>query len=302
MATKVAIYLQYATKCCKVLAFVLNQGKTNTSGHADEQAAFQHHHTELCAIGTLSFYFFSHFHILVKAPSDFAPVFGTENTGDLDVHSWMKVENNISINKVTHVGHPYAATAACKHQASRDDTKGLGRWSMGGSFQAYDHTLLVDVMMGAAGFNTQKQETYMIVCSKLGKRRIMTMTLSSTQEAHRQLALKNFLELLTFLQNVILQDAAVLWVKYPDCPIFRHPPFTTPTFQEWAASTSTIMEAATKESCLLLQAYPPHVAESLHGILSESVVKAQQHYSVLHSQQVQLQDNVVTVKNFLELC
>ncbi|KAF9494927.1 hypothetical protein BDN71DRAFT_1431405 [Pleurotus eryngii] len=225
MATKVAIYLQYATKCCKitiyekavkatksqliteskhtkavstvnatayhsdntcqilwsdlklkkvlllnvgldvkerVLAFVLNQGKTNTSGHADEQAAFQHHHTELCAIGTLSFYFFSHFHILAKAPSDFAPVFGTENTGDLDVHSWMKVENNISINKVTHVGHPYAATAACKHQASRDDTKGLGRWSMGGSFQAYDHTLLVDVMMGAAGFNTQKQETYMI--------------------------------------------------------------------------------------------------------------------------------------------
>ncbi|KAF9493320.1 hypothetical protein BDN71DRAFT_1432574 [Pleurotus eryngii] len=40
----------------------------------------------------------------------------------------MKEQNNISINKVTHAGCPYAATTACEHQASRDNTKDLSGW------------------------------------------------------------------------------------------------------------------------------------------------------------------------------
>lgn len=80
----------------------------------------------------------------------------------------MKEKNNISINKATHAGRPYAATTAREHRASRDDTKDLGGWSTGGSFGAYDHTLPIDAMLGAASFNARKQETYMISRAKIG--------------------------------------------------------------------------------------------------------------------------------------
>lgn len=79
----------------------------------------------------------------------------------------MKESNNISINKATHAGRPYAAMTAREHRASRDDTKELGNWSHGGSFSAYDRTLPIDAMLGAASFNARKQETYMIARAKI---------------------------------------------------------------------------------------------------------------------------------------
>ncbi|KAF9498755.1 hypothetical protein BDN71DRAFT_358114 [Pleurotus eryngii] len=57
----------------KALVFLSNQGKTNTIGRTDEQAALRHRLPELCVLGALGFYFFSHFHILTKAPPDFSP-------------------------------------------------------------------------------------------------------------------------------------------------------------------------------------------------------------------------------------
>ncbi len=80
----------------------------------------------------------------------------------------MKVQNNIAITKVTHAGRPYAATTAREHGASRDDTKELGGWSQAASYQIYDRTLPIDAMLGAAGFNARKQETYVIPRSQLG--------------------------------------------------------------------------------------------------------------------------------------
>ncbi|KAL4257053.1 hypothetical protein AB1N83_013839 [Pleurotus pulmonarius] len=154
----------------KALVFLSNQGKTNTIGRIDEQAALRHRLPEL-------------------SPPDFTPVFNLDDPQDIGVRPWydirlfpgndgetsemsyenhrkrvnnMKLKNNIEINKVTHAGRPYAAATAREHRASRDDTKVLGGWSQPGSYHAYDWTLPIDAMMGAASFNARKQETYMI--------------------------------------------------------------------------------------------------------------------------------------------
>lgn len=81
----------------------------------------------------------------------------------------MKIQTNIAITKVTHAGRPYAATTAREHGASRDDTKDLGMWSQNGSYSIYDRTLPINAMLGAAGYNARKQETYMVSRSKLSK-------------------------------------------------------------------------------------------------------------------------------------
>lgn len=75
----------------------------------------------------------------------------------------MHMKNNISIQKVTHAGRPFAAMTAREHRATTDDTKALGNWSQNGSFRkCYDTALPTDAMLAAASFNGRKQESYFV--------------------------------------------------------------------------------------------------------------------------------------------
>ncbi|KAF9496547.1 hypothetical protein BDN71DRAFT_1430146 [Pleurotus eryngii] len=185
------------------LVFISNQGKTNTTGHVDEQAALGHCIPEFCALGAVSFHLFGYFHILNKSPLDFAPKYSNK-TDNIGTQSWysfmlfpgndgnstemsyenhrrhvniMKEKNSISINKATHTGRPYVATTAYRTY-----------------FPPYFHEL-----------KKKKQLDY-------------------------------------------YSDAAVLSVKYPDCALFTFTPFNTPTFHQWAATTVNIIQTAEEES------------------------------------------------------
>jgi hypothetical protein len=82
----------------------------------------------------------------------------------------MHVRNNIMISKSTHAGRPYAAMTAWEHHVTQDDTRTLGNWSTPGLFvKCYDQTLPTDVMVAAASFNGQKQESYFVAQDYLGE-------------------------------------------------------------------------------------------------------------------------------------
>lgn len=57
----------------------------------DEQAALRHRHPELCIVGALGFYLFSHFHILAKDPPEFAPIFTLNDVQDIGTRAWYNI-------------------------------------------------------------------------------------------------------------------------------------------------------------------------------------------------------------------
>lgn len=80
-------------------------------------------------------------------------------------------------------------------------------------------------------------------------------------------ALDQFLILLKYLRTVLVQDAAVLYTKYSQSGIFRHAPFNTPHFREFAASSTGQIQAAEEAARHQFENLPEHLIASLRGIV-----------------------------------
>lgn len=83
----------------------------------------------------------------------------------------MKKDTGIDIVKVTHAGRGYTVMQAREAGASVEGSMALGVWmaAAGGSYApVYDRALPVDAMIGAAGFNAQRQQSYFVPRSILG--------------------------------------------------------------------------------------------------------------------------------------
>lgn len=89
------------------------------------------------------------------------------------------------------------------------------------------------------------------------------------------IALKQFLRLLIWLRRVLLQDCAILFSKYPSCPMFRYPPFNSPTFHQFAATSLSVVDHAEEEVHHALKNLPEHVATTFRGLASG--IKMDQH-------------------------
>jgi hypothetical protein len=90
-------------------------------------------------------------------------------------------------------------------------------------------------------------------------------------------ALANFLELLSRLRHVILQDAAILSVKYPSCTFFnKYPPFNTAQFAAFASPSAEIIGRVEEEQKHQLTKLPENIAGTLRGILTTSNVRQEQ--------------------------
>lgn len=68
-----------------------DQAKTNATGRVNEHGLFRHRYAELCGVGGLAFYLFSHFHILSKALPEFSPDFSDDGHGEYGRRDWYEV-------------------------------------------------------------------------------------------------------------------------------------------------------------------------------------------------------------------
>jgi len=181
------------------LVVLADQAKTNSNGRVDEHGAFRHRHPELCCLGSLALYLFSHFQVQEKSRPNFAPDFTDPKHTEYGRRDWYKLflfpgkgkessgmdemtydnhrerirlmhkKNNISISKVTHAGRGFSVINARAHRASADDARTLGRWSTGEPYAAcYDRSLPTGAMLAAAMFNAEKPETYCLPRGHLG--------------------------------------------------------------------------------------------------------------------------------------
>lgn len=89
------------------------------------------------------------------------------------------------------------------------------------------------------------------------------------------IALKQFLRLLLWLRRVLLQDCAILMAKYPSCPLFQHPPFNSPVFQQFSSSALSVVDKAEEEARHALKNLPDNIAASFRGLATD--IKMDQH-------------------------
>ena len=85
--------------------------------------------------------------------------------------------------------------------------------------------------------------------------------------------LRHFLELLKLLRKVILQDAAVLYSKYPNFPIWDFAPFNSTIFRNFAAESDSLLIQAEADCKRQLESLPQTVATSMNGILEKIIME-----------------------------
>jgi hypothetical protein len=100
----------------------------------------------------------------------------------------MKEDTGIDVAKSTHIGRPYTAKVSREAGSSQEGTMALGLWmsEYTGSFRpCYDRVLPLDALLGAAGFNAQKQETYFVAREHLGMHVILKTKDKALINIHR---------------------------------------------------------------------------------------------------------------------
>lgn len=86
-----------------------------------------------------------------------------------------------------------------------------------------------------------------------------------------------FLELLCWLREVLLQDAAFLIQLYPDHPLFKHPIFSSPEFLTFTAEVQAVSEALHQDSYTeTIQKAMPAVADKLQAMAAQQVAESNQ--------------------------
>ncbi|PPQ97661.1 hypothetical protein CVT26_002473 [Gymnopilus dilepis] len=278
----------------KLLALVVlaQQGKTNTSGKIEEHGSFRHRLPELCAIGALAFYLFSHFHIAGKKPPDFAPDFDDPTCPEFGRRSWYKlflfpgntpsgevegtcnmtyenhrervnlahVNNNIMISKSTHGARIANVKVAREHGAKPPDDllKLIFPW-IDDERAAYEERVKQHGKVKAADYMLTK-----------------------------------FLDLLVELRKILFQDAAVLFFKFPDAPLWSITPFNEARFRTFAVESIAILDSAEREANLQLSRLPEHIAQTMQGSMQGILIQFQKFSQDVNRQVSFIQSFMVT--------
>lgn len=107
---------------------------------------------------------------------------------------------------------------------------------------------------------------------------------------NRDIALRNFLELLKWLRVVLVQDCALLYAQYPQCPIFRFAPFTFPSFITFSANAAALVTATEEKARLALHNLPDHMARSMRAYVTDLQIKQDQNHSKVCDKLQELQE------------
>ena len=246
----------------------------------------------------------------------------------------MHKENNVEITKATHAGRCYGAKNSRAHGATVGGTKALGGWNENGSFRnCYDRAFPVDALLGAASFNARKPEEYFLArdelreCLMIQPFNITLLTIlpwagppadvlaylfpwveaelaalevrMSQSRLNRDIALKQFLRLLQWLRIVLVQDCALLYARYPACPMFRFAPFTYPGFTTFSANAAALVIAAEEDARLAFHNLPDHMARSIRGYATDLQMKQEQNHSRVCEQLLELQQQTARLELLL---
>ena len=94
----------------------------------------------------------------------------------------------------------------------------------------------------------------------------------------QDIAFKNFARTLSWLRRVLLQDAAVLYAKYPSWYIWTLRPFCTFEFQSFSATLVRVSVEAQEAYELELKNLPEVMKEGVNSTLQRSALEQKLHF------------------------
>jgi len=112
-------------------------------------------------------------------------------------------------------------------------------------------------------------------------------------------ALFYFLALLKYLRKVLLQDAGVLFSKYPSIPLFQFPPFDSEAFKSFSASSAQIIETAESDARQNLKNLPEQYATSIQGFMKTALLKQESHQTRLEKSNLSVCEDVRQTKDIV---
>ncbi|KAF8882501.1 hypothetical protein CPB84DRAFT_1790828 [Gymnopilus junonius] len=183
-------------------------------------------------MSAVGFYFYSHFHILAKERPIFFSGAIDRPYGQVEWHKMSLFPGQTDEKKPltkTHFNsilNTYCNGVAGPHSlANQKDT--ITRWELYNQNRHLSNppSELLDYL-----FPWVDQEISNC-CKRMGKYGEKAMDDS----------LLGFLGLLKYLRLIIIQDATILFLKYPDSPIFTKPPFSFSSFRRFAEASKASM-------------------------------------------------------------
>jgi hypothetical protein len=124
-------------------------------------------------------------------------------------------------------------------------------------------------------------------------------THTSQSRLNRDIALKQFLRLLQWLRIVLVQDCALLYARYPTCPMFCFAPFTYPSFTTFSANAATLIITVEEEARLAFHNLPDHMSRSMRGYATDLQMKQEQNHSKVCKQLWELQQQTARLELLL---
>lgn len=117
----------------------------------------------------------------------------------------------------------------------------------------------------------------------------------------RDIALRQFLRLLTWLRTVLVQDAALLFVDSPHATLFKYAPFNSPVFREFAAASTANIVAAEEQARVALQNLPQQMAQTMQGILTGHALELERTHAAHRADLKGMREDVTNLMAVVEI-
>jgi len=281
----------------KALVILMHQGKTNQHGRMEYGAALRHRDPKACLIGALAFWFFWRW----QCEGEPFPRFTrSEDWYDVKVlrqskestttqlssqtaNSWTRriyEKCGIITSKTSHAPCTASAQNADLAGVSEASIRRAGRWTNGDQITSYYLTSLPrEFMRAAADFDPDWPGSYYIPRATATPPPSLAAAVwpeveswkarLESREAEQDKAAGAFLELLSWLRLVLLQDAPFLMAEFPDHPIFESSVFHSLEFSVFAARVRETSRDIQDPHSIAIEKAIPAISEKLRILAAQ---------------------------------
>ncbi|XP_044722101.1 centromere DNA-binding protein complex CBF3 subunit [Hirsutella rhossiliensis] len=256
---------------CGCLVSLLRDGKLNKTARKEFMGALRHKDPLFCTQGALAQLFFWRWHVAGEPPPSFRRrqdwyrikvLVGRDREQELSYPTQLQETWRIFgaagliASKKTHLPRRVGAQDAETHGTSLAQISQAGRWNQSVLCQAYLTHLPRQFMRIVAGFSASRGLLPRAWEPRF-EARARRQCWAEGGLDDDDLAADGFLKLMRRLRIVLLQDLAVLQLRYPSLPFFAYAPFSGPEWDEFAVAVrSTAVGAMETVSLLVRRALP----------------------------------------------
>ncbi|KAE8964038.1 hypothetical protein PR001_g29185 [Phytophthora rubi] len=272
---------------CRALVMIMEQGKTNQYGRREFGSCIRHRNVEVCPVGALGLYLFYRWSIKNEAipnflePEQWYDIKVLKSGKGMTTALTYRAHYDATVKAFTALGmHSKAKTHAARGSGSRmaelagaseSQIRRLGRWNAGAMEGCYLTALPRDAMRSLAGFSPDRRSFYLeraaLVPPDSLQREVFPFVenymTAYTKQSAPHVATGGFLNLLSYLRVVVLQDAVLLRELHPAHKLWGHPLFRTNAFTEFSEALKAKMLVDQSPQTMRLNEVVPDLMDHL---------------------------------------